>query len=169
MNSFANLWQRISAFLLDYLILALYLAVLSSIFFIIPNVSSLFDNRIKAQTFGFLFVTLPITLYFAISESSKKQGTWGKSRLSLNVTDKDGNRVSFGKSLIRSILKFIPWEISHTLIWEVTFNPEIDPIILNSMLVLVYGLLGANIASLLLTKTRQTLYDLVCRTYVIKK
>lgn len=169
MNSFANLWQRISAFLLDYLILAVYLAVLSAIFFIIPNASSLFDSRIMAQMFGFLFITFPITLYFAISESSKKQGTWGKSRLSLKVTDKDGNEIGFGKSLIRSILKFIPWEISHTLIWDVTFNPEINPIILNSMLVLVYGLLGANIASLLLTKTRQTLYDLVCGTYIIKK
>lgn len=169
MNSFANLWQRISAFLLDYLILAVYLAVLSALFFMIPNASSLFDSRIKAQTFGFLFVTLPITLYFAISESSKKQGTWGKTRLSLKVTDKDRNRVGFGKSLIRSILKFIPWEISHTLIWEVTFNPELNPIILNSLLISVYGLLGANIASLLLTKTRQTLYDLVCGTYIIKK
>ena len=169
MNSFANLWQRISAFLLDYLILAVYLAGLSALFFILPNAGSLFDTRIKAQTFGFLFVTLPITLYFAISEPSKKQGTWGKSRLSLNVTDKNGNRVGFGKSLIRSTLKFIPWEISHTLIWEVTFNPEINPIIINSMLISVYGLLGANIASLLLTKTRQTLYDLVCGTYIIKK
>jgi len=169
MNSFANLWQRISAFLLDYLILALYLAILSAIFFMFPNASSLFDSRIKAQMFGFLFVTLPITLYFAISESSKKQGTWGKTRLSLKVTDKNENRVGFGKSLIRSTLKFIPWEISHTLIWEVTFNPELNPIILNSLLISVYGLLGANIASLLLTKTRQTLYDLVCGTYIIKK
>lgn len=169
MISFANLWQRISAFLLDYLILAVYLAGLSALFFILPNTSSLFDSRIKAQTFGFLFVTFPITLYFAISESSKKQGTWGKTRLSLKVTDQEGNRIGFGKSLIRSTLKFIPWEISHTLLWEVTFNPDLNPIILNSMLISVYGLLGAYIASLLLTKTRQTLYDLVCGTYIIKK
>ena len=169
MNSFANLWQRISAFLLDYLILTVYLAVLSAIFFVNPNASSLFDSRIKAQLFGFLLVTFPITLYFAISESSKKQGTWGKSRLSLKVTNREGNRIGFGKTLIRSTLKFVPWEISHTLIWEVTFNPDLSPIILNGLLIVIYGLLGANIASLLLTKTRQTLYDLVCGTYVIKK
>lgn len=169
MNSFSNLWQRMSAFLLDYLILAVYLAILSAIFFMIPNASSLFDSRIKAQIFGFLFVTFPITLYFAISESSKKQGTWGKSRLSLKVTNREGNKIGFGNSLIRSVLKFTPWEISHTLIWEVTFNPDLNPIILNILLIVVYGLSGANVASLLLTKTRQTLYDLVCKTYVIKK
>lgn len=169
MNSFGNLWQRISAFLLDYLILTVYLTISSAILFMIQNASSLFDSRIKAQLFGFLFVTFPITLYFAISESSKKQGTWGKSRLSLKVTNREGNRIGFGNSLIRSTLKFIPWEISHTLIWEVTFNPDLNPIILNGLLIAIYGLLGANIASLLLTKTRQTLYDLVCRTYVIKK
>lgn len=169
MKSFANLWQRISAFLFDYLILVLYLAILSGIFFMLPNASSLFENRVKAQLFGGVFVTLPITLYFAISESSKKQGTWGKDRLSLKVTDRDGNRVGFGKSLIRSILKFIPWEISHTLIWDVTFNPELNATILNSMLIAVYGLLGANIASLVFTKTRQTLYDLICGTYIVRK
>jgi uncharacterized RDD family membrane protein YckC len=38
-------------------------------------------------------------------ESSKKQGSFGKSLLNIKVCDMRGLRISFGKSLLRNVLK----------------------------------------------------------------
>ena len=113
-------------------------------------------------------VTLPVTLYFAISESSASQATWGKRRLKLKVIDRDGNQIGSGRSLARTLLKFIPWELSHTLIWQIYFSTQIESIWINYGFTLAYLLIGLNIASLLLTKSHQTLYDLLTNTYVIR-
>jgi uncharacterized RDD family membrane protein YckC len=94
------------------------------------------------------------------------QASWGKSRTALKVTDGTGQRITFGRSLARTILKFVPWEISHTLVWETAFNPALAPAVLNGMIVSIYAILGANVLSVALTKTRQTLYDLACGTRV---
>lgn len=167
MKEYATFWVRVKAFLWDYLLIAGYLILLIVVFAFLP-IAQFFENRIQAQVIGFLLVTLPITLYFAFSESSKKQATFGKQRQSLKVIDKNENRTSFVKALIRNILKFLPWEISHTLIWQITFFPETNPIIINLGFGFVYLLIGLNIASVLMTKTRQTLYDFITKTFVIK-
>ena len=96
MNSYAGFWIRTKAFLLDYLIILVYLIVLTLIFLLINQASdisrSLFASRISAQISGFLLVTVPISLYFAIGESSVHRGTWGKRRLHLAVAAAQGRR-----------------------------------------------------------------------------
>jgi uncharacterized RDD family membrane protein YckC len=167
----AGFWKRAGAFALDYLLILGYLlgvvvlSVLTNSFFGVND--WLFADRIRAQLAAFLFVTLPVTLYFAISESSPGQATWGKRRLKLRVADRDGNRIGLWRSLGRTFLKFIPWEISHTLIWQIYFSPGPEAVWINYGFALVYLLIGLNIASLVITKTNQTLYDLLTDTYVI--
>ncbi|MDB9741236.1 RDD family protein [Akkermansiaceae bacterium] len=46
-------------------------------------------------------------LYFAIMESSSKQGTLGKMALGIVVTDMNGQRISFGKATGRYFAKII--------------------------------------------------------------
>lgn len=80
--------------------------------------------------------------------------------------DVNGNQISFVRALMRNILKFLPWEISHTLIWQIQFYPEASSSLIGFGF--VYVLIGINIASLLITKTRQTIYDLITKTFVIE-
>jgi uncharacterized RDD family membrane protein YckC len=171
MKSYAGFWQRVKAFSLDYAILLIYLVVILGIGLLgrthSPWFRSLFSNRVLAQLIAFLLVTLPITIYFAVSESSPRQATWGKQKLGIQLMDSDGMRISFGKAFLRTLLKFVPWEIAHTLVWQIRFFQQITPAI-NGGLILVYTLVGLNILSLVLTKTHQTLYDLATKTYVIK-
>lgn len=171
MKSYASLWQRVAAFALDYILLLGYLIGLVFLSLLANQLFDaypwLFADRVRAQFVAFLLVTLPVTLYFAISESSVRQATWGKQRLRLKVADQHGNRISFGKSLGRTLLKFIPWELSHTLIWQIYFSPQTESVWINYGFALVYLLLGLNIFSLIITKTNQTLYDLLTSTYVI--
>ena len=173
MKSYAGFWRRVGAFALDYVIILLYLAALTLVGFLVNSLSNvsqwLFSDRIRAQLTGFLLLTLPISLYFALSESSSRQATWGKRKLGLKVTSEDGERIRFGRALARTALKFIPWELSHTLIWSIVFTPEMNSNLVNYGFVLVYILIGINLACLLLTKKHQTLYDLIVKTYVVQQ
>ena len=171
MKTYAGFWKRAGAFALDYIIILGYLIGLVLLALLANAIFGasqwLFADRVRAQLVAFLIVTLPVTLYFAISESSASQATWGKRRLKLKVVDRNGNQIGIWRSLARTLLKFIPWELSHTLIWQLYFSPQIESIWINYGFTLVYLLIGLNIASLLLTKSHQTLYDLLTNTYVI--
>ena len=171
MKTYAGFWKRAGAFALDYILILGYLLGLILVSLLantLLDVSKwLFADRIRAQIVAFLLVTLPVTLYFAVSESSPRQATWGKQRLKLKVANRNGNRIGVWRSLGRTLLKFVPWEISHTLIWQIYFSPQTEAVWINYGFVLVYLLIGLNIGSLVITRTKQTIYDLLTYTYVI--
>ncbi len=171
MKDYAGFWRRTGAFALDYLLILGYLlgitVLLMTLNLLFDINEWLFGDRTRAQLVAFLLVTIPVALYFAISESSPQQATWGKHRLNLRVTDRAGDRIRFGRALVRTTLKFIPWELSHTLIWQISFAPEATSVWINYGFLLVYGLIGVNLVSLLATRRHQTLYDLLAGTYVI--
>jgi uncharacterized RDD family membrane protein YckC len=173
MNTYAGFWIRVGAFALDYFIILFYLAAIALIVSLLNSqsnaVSWLFAERVRAQGSGFLLVTLPVTLYFALSESSTQRATWGKKKMGLQVTDDNGGQIYFGRSLFRTVLKFIPWALAHTLIWNIYFSPDAISPWINYGFVLVYVLIGLNIVSLMFTKKHQTIYDLLAKTYVIKQ
>jgi uncharacterized RDD family membrane protein YckC len=79
-------------------------------------------------------------LYFAIMESSKAQASVGKMALGIKVTDMDGNKISFGKGLLRSIGRII------------------------SQMILFIGYLMAAF-----TEKKQALHDMIAGTLVVKK
>lgn len=173
MKAYAGFRERVGAFVLDYVIILFYLVAVTLIFLLLNSLTNLndrlFTDRVRAQLTAFLLITLPVALYFVISESSNRQATWGKQRMKLIVTDDNGERISSWRALARTFLKFIPWELSHTLIWELSFSPQADAILIYYGFGFVYLLVGLNIASLLLNKTHQTIYDLLTKTYVVKQ
>ena len=71
MNVNATFIMRFKAFMLDYLLIFAYLSVLAVFnIFVFPSIQSLFINSlVVAQFTGFLMVTLPVSLYFIISDS----------------------------------------------------------------------------------------------------
>jgi uncharacterized RDD family membrane protein YckC len=170
-KKYAGFWQRVAAFALDYIIILGYLLGLALLSLIanqvFPASQWLFADRVRAQFVAFLLVTLPVTLYFAFSESALQQATWGKKRLKLKVGDRHGNRIPFWRALGRTLLKFVPWEISHTLIWQIYFSQGATSVWISYGFALVYLLIGLNLVGLIITKTNQTLYDLLTSTYVI--
>lgn len=173
MSPFAGLWPRILAFGFDYLLISLYIVgvMLASVTInaISPAVLPwFFGNPISGQITGFVLITLPVSLYFAIFEASSWQGTWGKHRLHLQVTTVAGKRLSLIRALIRTGLKFVPWELAHTCIWEVRVAGQEDsPLILAGFLI-VWCLVGANALGIGITRTHQALYDWLAGTVVVR-
>jgi uncharacterized RDD family membrane protein YckC len=171
-DSYAGLWARALAFALDYLIIAAYLILVAAVGALVnralPGLAQvLFGSRVAGQTTGFLLVTLPVVLYFALFESSAWQASWGKHQRGLRVVDARGGRLSLARALARTALAFVPWELSHTLIWQIRFAPAESPALVAAGFILVWLLVGANIVSLVLRPSHQTLYDQLAGTYVV--
>jgi uncharacterized RDD family membrane protein YckC len=172
-QSYADLWSRVLAFAFDYLAILLYLIVLFIISLVVSLVlptiaSTMFGNPVSGQIIGFFTLTLPVTLYFALLESSPWQATWGKRRQRLKVICTNGERLTRTRAISRTLLKFIPWELAHTCIWQIRFAlQEPSPTIMAGF-VLVWILVGINVIKLWLSPTHQTLYDWLAGTYVVK-
>lgn len=169
----ASLRSRSAAFALDYVLIAAYLGLLVALGLAVrlaaPDASSaLFGSPIRGELTGFLLLTLPVTLYFAISEHSAAEGTWGKRRLGLRVVTRDGGRLGLGRSLLRSGLKFAPWELAHAAIWQFTFAGPRPPAALDVVLGAVWLLVGLNLLSALIDGRNRALYDLLAGTAVVQ-
>ena len=168
-----SLRARAAAFGLDYLVIAAYLIAVVGVGVVLrliaPDLAgALFGNPLLGELIGFLVLTLPVTLYFALSERSDAGATWGKRRMRLRAVTDDGRRLSLGRSLARSGLKFVPWELSHALIWQFSAAGTNPPAILDVGLVVVWVLIGLNLLSALLDQRRRTLYDRIAGTVVVK-
>ena len=127
---------------------------------------AVFGGPVRGEAAGFLLVTAPVLLYFALQEASSRQATWGKWRLGLTVTDEEGRRLTMARSLARSALKFVPWELAHACIWQFAFTDDPSSPSYALGFTLVWLAVGANVVALLVGPTRRTLYDRLAGTAV---
>ncbi|WJH36107.1 RDD family protein [Paenibacillus sp. CC-CFT747] len=76
----AGFARRLAAFLYDYAGIVLYLGLLTLIsLFVYPDVQKLFSRSpVWSQLSGFLLVTLPVCLYYIISDSRLAGQSFGK-------------------------------------------------------------------------------------------
>jgi len=105
---------RVGAYLIDWLILGVLMAVLFVPMFFLMGGIALFEGlrerndvpvnlahlaALLTLLVSFAAVALLIKwLYYAYLESGEKQATWGKQALGLYVTDLSGQRISFGRA-----------------------------------------------------------------------
>lgn len=171
---YASLRVRIQAFVLDYFFNAGYLAFLFGIGlianFTFPNIRrTLFGDPVYGQLSGFVLVTLPVTLYFSLFESSSWQATPGKRWKNLKVIDEGNACLSRRRALGRTLLKFVPWELAHACIWQISTLSEEPSSLVVVGFVLVWLIVGANLASIYISPTHQAIYDELVRSYVVTR
>ena len=172
----AGLSRRLGAFALDMVPILGYILLLLAIFagipigiFHIPLTLKL--NPILSDTVAFATIVLPVILYFAIQESSPRQTTWGKRRMGLWVITKDGKRLRFFRSLIRSIVKFLPWQIAHTCIFHIPgwpFDVQGFPTWVMAGFIIVYTLIIIYLITITFTPNHQSVYDFIAGSFVVK-
>ena len=117
----------------------------------------------------FLTVSLPIWLYFILSERSRRQATLGKRLMGLTVVSDDGEKPHLQQVVGRTILKLVPWELFH-----LTFMLPVP--LLNDPTAafrpgFLFGFVVIALYLLVLVQTpqRQSIHDLSARTYVVAK
>jgi hypothetical protein len=83
------------------------------------------------------------------------------------VDGRNHERLSIARSIGRTALKFIPWELAHTCIWQISFAVgEPSPLIIAGF-ALVWMLVVANVVSLVMRARRRAIYDRLAGTYVV--
>lgn len=155
--SYASFGARFGAMLIDYVIICIvqFLVIAPIMTFLGFGIASQVDssgNISEEQAIGMaatiatavmsaiFFIYAIAILYFAIMESSKLQASVGKLAVGIKVTDLNGDRVSFGKALLRSIGKII-----------------------SGMIMYIGYIMAA------FTEKKQGLHDMIASTLVLKK
>ncbi len=167
----ATFFQRLKAFFIDYIFILIYLGVILVINLLFPSVQKLFNSHslIVAQFFGFLLVTLPVSLYFILSDSVVGKQSFGKKVLKIRVVNQQGLPPTLSHALLRTAIKFIPWELSHFLIYRlVNLGNQEVPLHLTLIGILIYALMFAYILTAIFTRKKQSLYDMIVKTRVEK-
>lgn len=166
---------RVAAFALDYVVIAAYIGVLTGVGIGVRAAlrRPLAPPRTDAEKMGghamaFLALTVPVALYFALSEASRAGATLGKRALGLRVVALEGGRVSPGRSLARSAIKLAPWEVAHTALWQTPGQPFVSPPAAANVAGYILALGAAALyGGALFVGDRRTPYDHIAGTRVV--
>ncbi len=128
-----------------------------------------FQSSINMQLYVLTSISIPVWIYFAYFDSKKSKGTFGKRIFNLVVKNNKNQKIDFWKSLGRTILKLLPWEIAHIgVIFPTPIYYENEP----SVRILSYfGLLifAIYVISIWTNSRKLAIYDRVIGTIVSKK
>ncbi|WHY70136.1 RDD family protein [Fictibacillus enclensis] len=168
MQKYVSFGLRLKAFLWDYVFILAYLLVVFGFSFIAhPLLLPLFgESPSSAEITGFLLITLPVSLYFALSEGFQFHATWGKRKMGIIVTDRKGQLAGLGRSVFRTALKFAPWELAHFTIWHMILPSKYSEVFISFLLITDYVLMFVYSISPFLNKKKRTLYDCLAGTEV---
>lgn len=115
---------RLLALLLDYLVILGWMALLalaSVTYYLLhgglPDYFGLLGPY-GSQAAAFGVLTLPVVIYHFATEAGRRHATWGKRRLGLTVRSVDGSTPGRKQVLLRTVIKFLPWEAAHFFIWQ---------------------------------------------------
>ena len=156
-TNYAGFWQRFLALIIDSILIGVIRSILVIPILAAVGLSFVGDIQdldtadssdviaMAAAFIGALMATAAISsvisiLYFSFMESSKYQASVGKLALGLIVTDMEGNRIDFGKALLRNFGKLV------------------------SGAILLIGYIMAGF-----TDKKQALHDMIASTLVVKK
>jgi uncharacterized RDD family membrane protein YckC len=151
-------WRRILAFLLDGTLLGIPGGIVGFCFF---------DAFAQIGPCGRIIGFIAYLLYFGFFNSSLGRGqTIGKRILKIKVVDKKGEFISPGLSAARAAVLALPIMLNFIILpVNVMSQPFIDIL----LCILLFGLGGAWIYLFLFNRpSRQTLYDLMANTVVIR-
>jgi len=151
-----NFWMRILALLIDCICLFL-IGIFLSIWFS--------KQFVQMGGWGRLVGFLITICYFGILNSRIGKGqTIGKKITNIHVVGWHGQFISFGRSLLRSGILVLPYFLNKIML------PQLTPILLiNIINFIIFGVgIGVIYFYVFNKKTRQSLHDLICKTYVTK-
>lgn len=167
---------RIKAFAFDYLLILGYLVVLAGAGTLLTlgpvgdRWALLMSDPIRADLVAFLTLVLPVILYFALSEASAVGATVGKRRVGLRVVGPGGTRLRLPRSLVRSGLKFLPWQMAHTAMFHIPgfpTSPGEPPAWSPAILGIVWLLVALYLLGLTPVFGGRTVYDRIAGSTVI--
>lgn len=162
-------WQRILAWLNDWLLILILPALIVPVGFLMARAGVELGQR-GANLFGFLALVVPVTLWLAWREAAPRSATPGKRLRGLRVVvAASGAAAGFGTTLLRNTLKVaVPWQLGHQVAFG--FATLGDGEIGRGLIVVsatCYAVMGVYLAGLFIGEGRP-LYDRLSGTRVVR-
>ena len=114
-----------------------------------------------------LTMVLPVFLYSTIMESGKKHATIGKQKMKLVVASIYIKPLKVWQIVLRNIIKFLPWQLAHMMIFRAfAFDWRLPPF-------WMFMLISTDILPLILVlvvvfrKDHRGVHDLLAKTIVV--
>mgnify|MGYP001027524896 FL=1 len=156
------LLKRLAAYLID---ICLLFAVLAPTTLLVEQVLGLFPRTpYQVWVAAVVSFSIPTWLYFLFSDCSRSGATVGKKILRLKVTQAGGARVGLLRSLARTAVKLLPWEMAH--IFGFALAEQVGPTFQAAGLIAANGLALIYGAVLVARRGRCSVHDLAVRTEV---
>ncbi len=172
--NYSSIFRRLVAYIIDILVVFLLLVSLLQLAVFVPLRSMVigsadwFRSGWHTEAYTWLTISLPVWLYFILFESSSWKATPGKRLMRLQTVDStSGGRINFLRSLLRTVIKLLPWELAHftnNIPVPMWYDPNPTFRIgfaIVPLLVLVYLVVAS------LTRHRQAPHDLAATTVVV--
>ena len=134
---YAGFWRRLVAAIIDGILVSIVTLIIGGVL----RLNSGLPTGPGSDNFLANLINLIIGwIYYAAMESSEKQATLGKMAIGIQVTDLEGNRISFGRATGRYFAKIL------------------------SAIILLIGYIMAGF-----TARKQALHDMLAGCLVVKK
>ncbi|MBL38506.1 MAG: hypothetical protein CMP07_08860 [Xanthomonadales bacterium] len=155
--------RRVLAFMTDILIL---FAVLGTLGFLIQQaIGYVPTTGPEIWRVLLLNFSIPVWLYFWLSDASARGGTLGKRIFRIRVAA-DGKALGPARALARTAIKLLPWELAHLSAFALSSDLE------SLSIVQSVGLVASNLLMLVYlwmafaSRGRRSVHDLVASTRV---
>lgn len=156
--------RRISAYLLDIIVLFVILAPLGqAILGLVGTIPR--SGPAIAQTILWNF-SVPAWLYFIFGDRSVAGATLGKRLCAVQVRTISDTRLSWRQAIIRTAVKLLPWEIVHVAAFALSADltqfrpPQMIGVGVANLLIIVYLVIA------MLTRGQRSVHDLLAGTLV---
>lgn len=108
--------RRSAAFLADWIIL---FCILAPVGILIGRFSGAPQPQTGPEVWHMILLTFsaPAWLYFIVSDRSTRGATLGKRVFKLRVAGTTEERVSLGRAVVRTVIKLLPWELTHLFVF----------------------------------------------------
>jgi uncharacterized RDD family membrane protein YckC len=111
--------------------------------------------------------SLPVWLYFIVSDASRGGASIGKRRQHLSVGDVvTGDRIGVGRAIVRTAAKLLPWELIHVSAFALSPDTNEFGVRQTVGITIGNGLFIGYAVAVLVTQGRRSVHDFVARTAV---
>lgn len=170
----AGHWRRLGASCIDALIVAIASGIpIASAYFFMQAKRETGDINIVAVLAILISIVAPYT-YFTVLHSSDRSATYGKTAMGLILVTTQGERLTKIQAFVRVVLTALIPVIGLVLLGSsalgiaVQYKDDIQPSLIVAFIIGIFAsCLGPYLTVFFNTK-RQTLFDLICKTCVIK-
>ncbi len=154
--------QRALAYMIDIVLLFVTLATLVIIMARMTGLMPETHSQVWVATV--LSFSIPAWLYFTLSDHSRLGATLGKRLLKLRVVTISKDQLSLGRSLARTAVKLMPWELAH--IFGFALAGQLGSVGQSAGLIAANGLILIYLIVALVTRGKRSIHDLVVGTEV---